>query len=686
MLLTLNSYAGTITCSVSSIPNFGNVYPFHSSVSQRYTVSASALSANLVITADSNYEVSLTYTHGYSQSISLTPSAGNISNTTIYVRFSPTATGTFNRSITHTSTGSATQNVSVQGTCITWVIPASYYSTVNTQRGAVLKTVLYNRVSTGTTTLGYTPGVWNAFYTTDVQPNGKVWDPYSTLFHQNSPYEFTLGTDQDGGTGGTAEGQKYNREHSFPQSWFASGSPMQSDVHHVFATDKFVNAQRGDLPYGTVSVPNWTSNIGGKRGPNTFPGYTGTVFEPVDEYKGDIARAQLYMATRYENVIAGWQSNANADNILAGNAYPAFDSWFVDLMLAWHNLDPVSDKEIKRNNAIYSLQGNRNPYIDSPQFVQRIWGGTLPAEPTVIASNIAVTPLGNNALTLNWTGGNGTRRLVIIRAGAPVNILPIDTVHYTANSHLPSALHMGSGNYVVYNGSGSRITLTGLSQATTYHIAVIEYNGWYTSANYRTSSYLTASTTTLPVQWLNFSAMRNNSGVLLNWSTASEMNNAYFDVERSIDGINFTTIGSTSGKGTHSGISEYNFLDADISAISSSIIYYRLKQTDADGSFTYSSVVTVLPGGLNTFSGIQIAPNPIINRALILFENAVDFTGTFSIQNIHGITVVNETECSTHGKNKLDIDFSNLPRGVYIITLRETNGAGYYHIKCIKHE
>ncbi|MFN5921929.1 MAG: endonuclease [Bacteroidota bacterium] len=683
LFLSIKVCAGTITCSISSIPGFGNVYPFHSSTSLRYTVSGTALTSNLVISADSNYEVSLSYLQGYRQSISITPASGSVAATTIYVRFSPTATGTFSRTISHSSTGSPTVNVSVSGTCIAWAIPSTYYSTVTTQRGASLKTVLYNRISTGTTTLSYTPGVWNAFATTDVQPNGKVWDIYSTLLQSASPYEYTMSTDQCGTY--SVEGDCYNREHTMPQSWFVSANPMTSDVHHLMASDGKVNGERGNFPYGNVTTVAYTSLYGGKRGTGTTnSGYTGTVFEPIDEYKGDVARAQLYMATRYENLIASWQGNGNADEVLAGNSFPAYDSWYINLLISWNNLDPVSDKEIKRNNAIYSLQGNRNPYIDSPQLVQRIWGGSLPSEPTANASNILFTNNGNTSVTLNWTSGNGQRRLVVIRASAPVNVLPVDTVRYSANANLASAQHLGSGNYVVYNGTGSRVRISGLTQGVTYHVAVIEYNGWYTTSNYRTSSYLTSSTTTLPVEWLSFEAHEASPGVLLKWSTASELNNAYFTVERSIEGNTFTAIGTVNGKGTTLLRTHYSFTDYNAKATQkNTTYYYRIKQTDADGATSYSHTETITLYAHGDES-VQVIPNPVADRASFIFADEQFANGTYIIQNLQGQTVVYDTEIILHEKNKLVMDCSFLPAGMYIIAFRKNNR--YTHLKFIKHE
>lgn len=243
-------------------------------------------------------------------------------------------------------------------------IPAGYYNNASGKTGNELKAALYEIINDHTT-VSYS-GLWTAFKYTDKRTDdaNKVWDMYSTC-------DFTFGSpDQDDGTLGTSECQKYNREHSFPKSWFGGEvSPMYTDLFHLVPTDKKVNSDRGDLPYGRVGSASYTSSNGSKIGTSNYPGYTSTVFEPTDEYKGDFARAYFYMATRYHNIIQNWSSP-----MLAGNQYPAYTTWVVNLLLEWNTSDPVSQKEIDRNNVIYtSYQHNRNPYIDHPEYAQLVW-------------------------------------------------------------------------------------------------------------------------------------------------------------------------------------------------------------------------------------------------------------------------------------------------------------------------
>ncbi len=253
-------------------------------------------------------------------------------------------------------------------------IPTGYYNTA-TGTGQALKTQLFNIIK-GHTSLDY-GDLWNAFKTTDDVNNAGVyvWDMYSDIPGSTpEPYLYQFVSGDQCGTY-DSEGDCYNREHSFPASWFSDGAPMYTDLFQVYPADGYVNNRRSNYPLGVVGSADWTSLNGSKVGSCTYPGYTGKVFEPIDEYKGDFARAYFYMATRYENVISSWYSNSTEANAaLQNNAFPVFETWFLNLLGEWHIADPVSQKEIERNDAVYAIQGNRNPFIDHPEYVYQIWG------------------------------------------------------------------------------------------------------------------------------------------------------------------------------------------------------------------------------------------------------------------------------------------------------------------------
>ena len=138
---------------------------------------------------------------------------------------------------------------------------------------------------------------------------------------------------------------------------------MVSDIHHIPPTDGKVNGMRSNNPFGVVTSPSFTSQNGSKLGKNTTAGYSGVVFEPIDAFKGDIARMVFYFVTRYESKLSSFSTG----NMLGGSAYPGLQNWELQVLLAWNAADPVSQREIDRNNAAYAYQGNRNPYIDNPR-------------------------------------------------------------------------------------------------------------------------------------------------------------------------------------------------------------------------------------------------------------------------------------------------------------------------------
>ena len=279
--------------------------------------------------------------------------------------------------------------------------PSNYYSGTAGLTKAALKTKLYEIISNGHNDKGYS-GLWTGYKTTDIddvyEKDGSLMDMYSENPNGSDPYVYKLGTNQCGSYSG--EGSCYNREHSVPQSAFGEAAPMRNDIHHVVPTDGYVNNRRSTYVFGEVKNATWISKNGSKVGSSNVANYNGTVFEPIDEFKGDFARIFLYFTTRYQNRIGSINFG-----MFGSSAYPGLSSWSIPLLLKWHNQDPVSQREINRNNAAYKFQGNRNPFIDHPEFVDLIWGsGTIipdnesPSTPTnLIADDVTAT-----SVLLNW--------------------------------------------------------------------------------------------------------------------------------------------------------------------------------------------------------------------------------------------------------------------------------------------
>jgi len=230
-------------------------------------------------------------------------------------------------------------------------------------------------------------------------------DRYSDVPTGAEPYEYTHGVDRDPGGITNSEGVYYNREHIFPTSWWGGGNnavdTQFTDIHMIIPADKFVNQERSNFPMGEVTSADLTFLNGSLLGDSGSAGYANTVFEPIDEYKGDIARIFFYMAVRYENLIAGWENeNSRGDDVLDGFAYTVYEDWFRDQLMAWHITDPVSVVEVDRNNAIYSIQGNRNPFVDNPTYVNDVWGPVCFGLPVELAAFHARAI--NKGVQLDW--------------------------------------------------------------------------------------------------------------------------------------------------------------------------------------------------------------------------------------------------------------------------------------------
>lgn len=243
-------------------------------------------------------------------------------------------------------------------------IPENYYASAYGEKGRALQVALFQIID-GHQSQSYN-GLWSCFYTTDAKSDGTVWDIYSDVPGGTPPYIYNFGEDQCGNYSG--EGICYNREHSMPKSWFDDAMPMYTDLFHIYPTDGAVNGRRGNFPYGEVGNATWTSENGSKLGSCSYPGYNGTVFEPIDEYKGDLARTYLYMCTRYMD------KSLDIENGATMLVESRFKPWALEMLIRWHEQDTVSKKEIDRNNAIYAIQKNRNPFIDHPELVGKIFG------------------------------------------------------------------------------------------------------------------------------------------------------------------------------------------------------------------------------------------------------------------------------------------------------------------------
>ena len=238
-------------------------------------------------------------------------------------------------------------------------IPTNYYNKAIGKQSAELKTALFEIIRPHTFLEYYSSA--NSFRSTDWHPDGYYWDMYSNNKRTNWDSRYL------------------NREHNMPKSWFGVSSdevnsyPIATDLNNLYPSDVTANSAKSNYALGVAGGATIFSNGVVKVGTNTYSGYNGTIFEPANEYKGDFARDYMYMVTAYEDYANTWQSTGTS-SMLTRNTYPVFNAYAVRLLLEWHRADPVSSKETNRNNAVYKLQNNRNPFIDHPILAEYIWG------------------------------------------------------------------------------------------------------------------------------------------------------------------------------------------------------------------------------------------------------------------------------------------------------------------------
>ncbi|MNQ67531.1 Extracellular ribonuclease precursor [compost metagenome] len=462
-------------------------------------------------------------------------------------------------------------------------IPSGYYSTA-TGTGYTLKTQLYNIIKDHTNN-GYA-GLYTTYQTSDVdnfyENDGTILDMYSENPSGTDPYTYTTGTTQRCGSY-SVEGDCYNREHIIPQSVFNEQSPMVADAHFITPTDGKVNGIRSNYPHGNVSSATYTSQNGSKLGSSAVSGYSGTVFEPINAFKGDIARMYFYFATRYENTVAGYSFP-----MFNGSSNQVFTTAFLNMLLAWHAQDPVSAREITRNNAIYARQNNRNPYIDHPEYVNQIWGGTssgdtqAPTAPTSLAS----TAKSATSISLSWT--------------ASTDNVAVTGYDIYANSVLKTTV------------SSTTATITGLTASTSYSIyAKAKDAAGNASTSSNTISVTTNSSGTGTATDLLFSeyieGSGNNKALEIANNTGSSINLSTYTIKKQTNGAGSWSTGLALS-GTITTGSKFVIVNSSMSSSCFSTSAANISTTATELTFNGNDAVGLFKNGvlidiIGTFNG-----------------------------------------------------------------------------------
>ena len=397
-------------------------------------------------------------------------------------------------------------------------IPAGYYTTA-ISTGYTLKTELFNIIK-GHTDNGY-DGLYVTYQTSDrdyfYENDGTVLDMYSENPTGIDPYTYSSGTTDRCGNY-SIEGDCYNREHIIPQSVFSENSPMKNDAHSVTPTDGKVNGLRSAFPHGIVASASKITLNGSKLGTSGVSGYSGTVFEPIDEFKGDIARMYFYFATRYENTVSGYSYD-----MFNNTSNQVFTTAFLNMLLTWNAQDPVSTREIARNNAIYTRQNNRNPYIDHPEYVQKVWNPTPDSQVPAAPTSLAVTGSTSTTVSLDWI--------------AATDNVAVTSYEIFMNGILKTSV------------TGVTATITGLSASTTYSFYVIAKDA---AVNSSPASNTVNGTTTINIPDTQAPTMPTNlavtasssSTVSLSWTSSSD-NIGVTNYDVYVDTVLKTTISGT---------------------------------------------------------------------------------------------------------------------------------------------
>ena len=575
-------------------------------------------------------------------------------------------------------------------------IPSNYYTTA-TGTGFTLKTQLYNIIK-GHTDNGYA-GLYTTYQTSDrdyyFENDGTILDMYSEKPTGTDPYSYSAGTTQRCGTY-SVEGDCYNREHIIPQSTFNSAAPMVSDAHFITPTDGKVNGQRSNYPHGPVTSATWTSLNGSKLGASTTSGYSGPIFEPINEFKGDIARMYFYFATRYENTVAGYSYA-----MFNGTSNQVFTTAFLNLLITWHNQDPVSSREIARNNAIYTSQNNRNPYIDHPEYVQKIWNPTADAQAPTSPANLVSSAKTTTTISLSWTGS-------------------------TDNTAV-TGYNVYMDNVLKTTVTGLTTTITGLTASTAYSFTVkakdAAGNISATSNTLNITTAVTGSTATDLLFSEYIEGSSNNKALEISNATGAAINLSIYSIKKQTNGAGAWSTG-LSLTGTLNNGSKFTIVNSLMASscypissanISTSATEMAFNGNDAVGLFKNGVLIDIIGtfnGGTANFAADQTirrkatvtSPTTTFNKttqwdsytsdtcnnlgsrivakesktetvldidAIVIYPNPSH--GTFSVNNSNKIysieiySIIGQKIYSEENSTKSEITLPNIAKGTYLV-------------------
>ncbi|MCW4452656.1 endonuclease [Kaistella sp. BT6-1-3] len=599
-------------------------------------------------------------------------------------------------------------------------IPAGYYDGTSSLTGYALKTKLHEIISSkninwhyGDLTEFYNKTDLDKYYDHDASNTTILLDIYSEIPNGPDVYEYTVANVTGSAN---AEGQGWNREHMMPQSTFNSNYPMYSDLFYVIPTDARINQLRSNYPYGiakTTTAPFYTFTNGSRISANGTPGsgYTGRVYEPIDEFKGDIARSLLYFAVRYEGKLGLFNyyngtSAANDRSPLDGTEEKAFEDWYLAMLLQWHNQDAVSQREIDRNNEVYALQKNRNPFIDYPQWVNAIWNQTANSLEPEAPTNLSITQTSAYFVNLSWTPSPDA-----------------DVIGYKIYQN----------DVLIAYTKDTSVSIDHLAPSTFYNFKVQAYdNSYYQSMYSNTVSAITLATDIYAKDLMitkYLEGSENNRAIEITNKTGHPVNlnkyristqfynntagNYYFPDAYELEGLvqhnetfvvlnpysNFSCITNDEARFvtaapqlTFSGsqylelryasttVDALGIKDMSNSSVLGDVSLYRLSSvTQPSNTFTLSEweafpadycenlgVLATSDVGFYSENNWSVYPNPVVGNSLYVKGKQLENAQEISVFDLSGKLVQQE---SRPFKNKNSVNVQNLKPGVYILNI-----------------
>lgn len=378
-------------------------------------------------------------------------------------------------------------------------IPINYYNKAEGLSKEKLKSSLHNIIKDAEV-LKYGSGenhTWHGFLHTDSLDDGRVTDRYSELTYYFNGYNSVAGM---------------HIEHSFANSWWGGiKNQAYNDLHHLYPSNASANMSKSNNVMAVVDGSTTTDNGAIKVGRSSSrPGATITAWEPADKYKGDFARTYMYMATCYENMDTLWQSDGL--NMLDNNRYPVFEKWAIDLLLNWNELDPVDETERLRNENVYKIQRNRNPFIDYPELASFIWGkdtaNVFFTNPEDMAS-VIFTPYDLEVIDFDYIDRNEPGHIDVILRGRNIT----DDVHLKYDNGILSST-LDHIEYEKFN-SGIEIGFSVISQEEGEFNIPVELNFGDNKSQFNLTGYI--FDTVIALDASDIYSSQNTKSFTANW-------------------------------------------------------------------------------------------------------------------------------------------------------------------------